>query len=313
MQAAWSDGLSSLRRIGMVMALVALASAGTASATPTTEGACTPGPTTLCLLDQFSVEVSWEDADSNTGAGQVLPFTIGDAGYFSYDDPRYLELQVQVLDGCSFNGNYWVFMAGLSAYDQAVTVTDTVGGGVAQYANTLGQFDLSIGDTAAIPCPVSAHQGGDPVAPPSVGSFSVTSQLGAGAPPLGLGNGRFEVRVNWEDFNGGTGVGQPHLVTSDSGAFTFFSPQSPQLAIKIFDGSAINGSFWVVFGGTTNLQFILEVTDRCTGQVSAYSNPLGVSVGTVADTAAFDATPSCLLLFDGFESGGTSAWSAVFP
>ena len=313
MHAAWPNRSSSKRHLGIVLVFItAWALAGPAFATPTTEGDCTPGPETLCLDGQFAVEVDWQDADANMGAGQVLPFVAG-AGYFSYDDSRYLELQVQVLDACSFNGNYWVAMAGLSDYEQTVTVTDTVGGGSVQYNNTLGQYELSLLDTAAIPCPAAASQGLYAEPTPWPQASSTSALLGTSTPTLLLGGGRFEAQVTWEDFAGGTGSGQPNLVTADSGAFTFILPEAPDLALKIFDGSAINGSFWVVFGGPTNLQFELQVTDRCSGQVRTYSNPLGMSAGTVADTAAFTATPTCVLFLDDFESGNTSAWSAAVP
>lgn len=288
--------------LALLLAIPSVGGVGAQSPSPLPEGTCVPGPTTLCFLDgRFAAEVDWQDADANSGEGQVFPATVGNAGFFYFDDSRYLELQVQLFDGCGLNGQYWVQTAGLSDYQQTLTITDTVGGGIASYGNTLGQYEATILDTAAFPCStpeVSGEMFKGPGGPP---------------PPLILGEGRFRVEVRWVDAANNFGFGNPIEVARDGGAFWFFSPDDPNVAVKIFDGAAINGSFWVIYGGPTSVGFDIEVTDVCTGQVQAYNNPQGVFAGTSADTAAFPATPSCLLLLDGFEAGDTSAWSAAVP
>lgn len=273
------------------------------------EGACVAGPESLCLLNQIAVEVEWQDAAMNNGMGQVLPLVTLDYGFFSYDAARYLELQVQVVDACGFNDRYWVLMAGLSDYAQNVTITDTSTGNMVTYNNPQGAYSLSLLDTDALPCAPAA----DGAMPEDRGMPAATTLVGSSSAVLSLGGGRYEARVDWEDFGGNTGAGTAIPVTADSGAFGLIGPTTPDLAIKVFDGSAINGSTWVVFGGPTNLKFDLQVTDVCTGQVRTYSNPLGVQATTQADTAAFVASPSCLLLIDGFESGSTSAWTSAVP
>ena len=110
-------------------------------------GDCVPGPNTLCFNEgRFSVEVDWQDPSMNAGQGQVLPPGGDDWGFFYFDDSNTLELLAQVLDGCANNGHYWVFLAGLSDYEQTVTVTDTVGGGTFEVDNlpgkTAGSFSV---------------------------------------------------------------------------------------------------------------------------------------------------------------------------
>jgi hypothetical protein len=103
---------------------------------------------------------------------------------------------------------------------------------------------------------------------------------------LFLQGGRFEVGVTWRDFAGREGVGHPVPGASrDSGLLSFFSPDNWELLVKILDGCALNGHYWILGSGATTVRFTLEVRDSVTGEVWRLDNPLGHPAGTFTDTA----------------------------
>lgn len=103
---------------------------------------------------------------------------------------------------------------------------------------------------------------------------------------LCLQNARFYVRVSWRAPTGSSGAGQAVPLTADTGAFWFFQSSNLELVVKVLDGRAVNGRFWVFYGSLTNVEFTLTVTDLVTGAVKIYTNAQG-QLASVADTAAF--------------------------
>ena len=168
-------------------------------------GSCVPGAETLCLLgNRFSVEVDWEDFDGVAGNGQVMSIVVADStGFFYYEDARYLELMIKMVDGCAINGRFWVFAAGLSDYLQSVTVTDTATAVARTYVYPLGEYPYVADTNAFSTCPRSkTHQ-------PASWYLGTTT--------LELIDGRFSLEVDWRDFVGSTGPGRPLALTSHSG------------------------------------------------------------------------------------------------
>lgn len=112
------------------------------------------------------------------------------------------------------------------------------------------------------------------------------------ATTLCLGGGRFRAEVTWEDFAGKTGAGT--VVPTDSpgsGLFWFFDPASWELMIKVIDGCAVNGRHWVFAAATTNVHYVLTVTDTTTGRSRRYENPSGVVSPAITDTGTFSDCP----------------------
>lgn len=110
-------------------------------------------------------------------------------------------------------------------------------------------------------------------------------RLGFARPCEGLClDGRFEVTVSWEDFQGNRGVGQPVVRGGDWGTFWFFHPDNVELAVKVLDARSVNGRFWVFAGALTNVEYRLQVTDTETGLAVVWDNPSG-SFLSRADTA----------------------------
>ena len=61
----------------------------------------------------------------------------------------------------------------------------------------------------------------------------------------------------------------------NSGHFWFFRQEDIDLTLKIVDGRAVNGHFWVFYGAVSNVAFTLRVTDRGTGRTKTYLGPVG--------------------------------------
>lgn len=113
---------------------------------------CFESPERLCLSgERFAVEISWRDHQGRTGRGQALRWT-RDSGLFWFFGPDNLEVLVKVLDGCGYNGRYWVYAAGTTDVEYVLRVTDTVTGGVREYSNPLGRPAPATTDSAAFLC-----------------------------------------------------------------------------------------------------------------------------------------------------------------
>ena len=102
---------------------------------------------------------------------------------------------------------------------------------------------------------------------------------------------RFSVEVGFVDPNGASGLEQPadvipSLTMGKTGFFWFFSPSNVELAVKTLDGRALNGKFWFLYGGLSDVEYVISVTDTVTGRVRTYRNEAGSICGQI-DTGAF--------------------------
>ena len=105
----------------------------------------------LCFHDgAFEVRVSWTVGDTD-GVGQPFPLTDADGGLFTFFDPRNPEMLVKVLDGCSFNGHYWFYLAAATDIQYTLTVRRVPGGAERHYVSD-GGLRPGVADTAAFAC-----------------------------------------------------------------------------------------------------------------------------------------------------------------
>lgn len=74
--------------------------------------------------------------------------------------------------------------------------------------------------------------------------------------------------------------------------------ENPEVFVKLLDGREINGQFWVFYGGLTDLDYVLTVTDVDTGDVRTYHKPAGSSAGGF-DVGSGVAGESCSAEVDG--------------
>jgi plastocyanin len=105
------------------------------------------------------------------------------------------------------------------------------------------------------------------------------------------GEGRYRVGVAW-DTGTSSGAGRTFdIAQPDSGLFYFFQESNIELLVKVLDGCGINDRYWVFFAATTDVEFVLTVTDTETGASKVYTNPLGQAANAVTDTQAFATCP----------------------
>jgi hypothetical protein len=102
---------------------------------------------------------------------------------------------------------------------------------------------------------------------------------------------RFEVRASWEDRHGATGTGRVVELTSDTGYFWFFDRDNVEIVVKVLQGCAITGHYWVFASGLTDVAVQLEVTDTRTGTTRTYVNPQRTAFEPIQDTSAFATCP----------------------
>jgi hypothetical protein len=109
---------------------------------------------------------------------------------------------------------------------------------------------------------------------------------------LCLQGGRFQATLTWRIPGSGTsGSGVSAPLSDDTGYFWFFGAGSPELMVKVLDGTVVNGYFWVFYGALSDVEYFLDVTDTATGAAKQYHNPPG-EMASVADTSAFAARKS---------------------
>ncbi len=113
----------------------------------------------------------------------------------------------------------------------------------------------------------------------------------AGGESLCLQDGRFQVRVTWNLPDGQTGQGQPIALTRESGTFWFFGANNVELAVKILDGRAENGHFWVFYGSLSDVGYTITIDDTVTGATRTYVNPHS-TLASRSDITAFPAAPA---------------------
>ena len=287
-------------------------------------GACRDGGEYLCLSEgRFEIRAHWKDHNREGvyGTGAAVPIDVSDeSGMFWFFSSSNIELVVKTLDGRGVNGHYWVFFGALSDVEYWVTVRDTAGGGSRTYHNppaeNCGQSDVTAFVPSAAASAASAVSSGasedvrdtgtagfelvpmrawssemravaiDPSRVASAQDGGGTCEPGAGR--LCLHDGRFSVEVEFTDPNvNESKAGQvvSSLTTRETGFFWFFSPTNVELAAKVLDGRALTGKYWFLYGGLSDVEYTVTLTDTATGESRRYVNEAGSLCGGI-DTSA---------------------------
>ncbi len=121
--------------------------------------------------------------------------------------------------------------------------------------------------------------------------FAPPAACAANAATLCLQQDRFTVTAAWQTAQGQSGTGQTQPLTAATGLFWFFAPDNLELVVKVVDGCAVTGSYWVFAGGLTDVQVALQVQDTATGAIRTYGNPAGTPFKPIQDTGAFASCP----------------------
>jgi hypothetical protein len=165
--------------------------------------------------------------------------------------------------------------------DQVVLVVEPTCLDIANVPTVAGTvITLKFGPTPAVPagsCPVAQSY---PLGLLDAGSYTVkqvdfsdnvlsTSVFEVTAPSttLDLLAGRFVASASWY-FTRPIPVGVPQTqpasavqVADHSGYFWFFDPGTIEVSIKILDGTAFNGHYWVIIASSTTVPYDLTVVD----------------------------------------------------
>lgn len=114
-----------------------------------------------------------------------------------------------------------------------------------------------------------------------------TGRCVATATTLCLQGGRFAVTVRWKT---ASAAGDGHAVprTDESGLFWFFGAANTELIVKVLDGGAVNGKFWVFFNSLSDVEYDVDVVEAASGVRRTYHHAPGNLCGQ-ADTSAFPA------------------------
>ena len=109
-----------------------------------------------------------------------------------------------------------------------------------------------------------------------------------GVSALSLVEGRFEAKTRWTNFSGQMGDGLTAPLSSDnSGLFYFFSPDNWEMLVKVLDGCAINGHYWMLAAATTDVGYELRIRDTLGTASKTYRNPVGRASPAQIDLQAF--------------------------
>ncbi|MYB18722.1 MAG: PKD domain-containing protein [Holophagales bacterium] len=110
----------------------------------------------------------------------------------------------------------------------------------------------------------------------------------AGAGTRCLLDSRYTVTVEWNNADGaGGGAAVVHAGTNESALFRFFDADNWEMLIKLLDGCSANGHVWVFGAATTDLGYVIRVTDTATGAVKEYRNEPGRPADAITDVTAF--------------------------
>jgi hypothetical protein len=119
---------------------------------------CSRTATTACLLNgRFQVDVTY-NTSTGSGNGQVMYFGSDRAEsdqsvFLWFFSATNFEMGLKILNACSLNNHFWVFIGGLTNQGWTVNILDTQTLATATYSNALNNLTSTTADTSALPCP----------------------------------------------------------------------------------------------------------------------------------------------------------------
>lgn len=236
---------------------------------------------------RYGVTINARDQRTGKTAAGVATVHTGEFGYFSLPeltgDAANPEVFVKVLG--PVNGVPWVFFGGLTDVEYTLYVTDKVTGQMRQYyhapGDAKGGYDTGTGQLPASGC----------VANTITESRSSLTRANATSAQLAMMNNRFALTLSARDPRTGltaTGVTLPK--NDESGFYTLpgltGDANNVEVFVKLVNATAVDGHYWVFYGGLTDFEYTLTVTDTATGKVRSYMKPAGSACGGF-DTSNF--------------------------
>ena len=284
-----------------------------------TPGACRTGQRYRCLQhDNFELHAQWNIPDGDLfGHATGFPLVGSDQStLFSFFSPDNIELAAKVLDGRAYNDSHWIFVGALSDVEWWLTVRESlVGGRQRTYYNPPGEICGQADLEAFVAYPPSTTLANAPVRDNNNGGRPEEFSLRTPLPPNPLNHvtatadqtsatgcsaaadrlclfERFAVEVRFIDSSAATprqpepALVIPETATQETGFFSFFDSENLELAVKVLDGRWYNGNFWLLYGGLSDAEYWITVTDTTNGATRQYHNPPKQICGTI-DPDAF--------------------------
>ena len=149
----------------------------------------------------------------------------------------------------------------------------------------IGTFDPAGGPITTLPGALHNGVGG-------LSAFAIDRRCTDSLYSRCLQGGRFRAEIAFHAYDGAAGPATAAAARSrDTGVFSFFDASNWELMVKVLDGCAINGHFWVYAAASTDVEYQMTITDTQTGAKKVYSNGLGQVAETVTDGMAFSCEP----------------------
>ena len=113
-----------------------------------------------------------------------------------------------------------------------------------------------------------------------------------GGTVLCFAGNRFTAEADWTVPSQGGGPGLAVSGQSEvSGIFYFFAPENWELLVKVLDGCAINGHYWVFLAPATTAGWEVRLEDTLRGEMWVRSSTYGDHPDPILDTRAFATCP----------------------
>ncbi|MEO8504563.1 MAG: hypothetical protein ABI609_11745 [Acidobacteriota bacterium] len=239
-----------LALLAAVFASPSLSSAAAPGAPRAPLGHCVDGPTRLCLDGRFQVEATWRDESGRERAALAVALAPGATGVFSFADGENADLLVGMGEQQHGDGEIEVRAAALAGGDYHLQILDTVTG-VAWSTD-------------------GVTEGSTPN--PEVASVLDSANL--------LG-GRFRARVISLGPDGRRSPARAVLGGGETSLFSTADRGAVDVAVRVVDGRAVNGHFWLAYGALTTAEVEIEIVDLATGNGRRFAKPVGSSGGAL--------------------------------
>lgn len=141
-----------------------------------------------------------------------------------------------------------------------------------------------------------------------VASRSVTVTVEQSSTNLALLQGRFRVQVAYRNQFANpveegllTGRSLFSSTNADTAIFWFNTPVIPELMVRVSDARPFDNHYHIYYGGLSDVEFFISVTDTTTGKVVEYHKDANSLQGEL-DRESFPATPLPVTLQDGIDA-----------
>jgi hypothetical protein len=240
------------RSLGLLI-LVGAVAVPARAATPAEGSACREGSTRLCLLGRYEVESTWRDGEGRDRAALALPLASSGTGAFSLFGSEDADLLVRMT--AERQGSRPSIEAGAAAgVGYELRVRDTVSG-----AEWIHAQPRSGGDRLAAGF---LEGGAGQRFGPDLAKSS--DRCVASATELCFLGGRFRVTASFRH----EGVGDMawgRSASDETGLFSASADGDAQVAVRVVDGRAVNGSIWLLYTALSSAEVEIELTDLATG------------------------------------------------